>query len=34
VTGRLSDMQGDLVGALRNAADAMRERRDPDEYWP
>ena len=34
VTGRLSDMQGDLVGAFRNAADAMRERRDPDEYWP
>jgi|GEM_PF-1590987 len=25
VTGRLSDMQGDLVGAFRNAADAMRE---------
>jgi len=34
VTGRLADTQGDLVGAFRNAADAMRERRDPDEYWP
>ena len=27
VTGRLSDMQGDLVGAFRNAADAMRAAR-------
>jgi len=25
VMGRLADMQGDLVGAFRNAADAMRE---------
>jgi len=25
VTGRLSDMQGDLVGAFKNAAEAMRE---------
>ena len=25
VTGRLADMQGDLVGTFRNAAEAMRE---------